>query len=203
MERPGSCTANTWCASRVRCSRLACGAHARASTRARRLTLAGPTAHRLSLTGRPLADRESMRAQRRQLDEQERARRSRSTKTCRNPLFGLFRCRYPRKLPNRLPIRRPAFGGSKRQLPRAHSSRKHRRLDGFWADAVWRQKRIGHSDGSCVRRGPRSRCGLFLHVPIWHSRVVADPSSSRRSAAPAHTTPSLDWRRRFTSAAPA
>ena len=78
-----------------------------------------------------------------------------------------------------------AFAGSKRQPPTAHSSSKHGRLDGPWADAVWRQKRIGHRDWTCVRRGPRSRCGLFLHVPIWHSRVVADPSSSRRSAAPA------------------
>lgn len=50
---------------------------------------------------------------------------------------------------------------------------------------VWRQKRIRQGAWTCARRGRWSRCGLFLHVPIWHSRVVADPSSSSRSAAPA------------------
>ena len=111
-----------------------------------------------------------------------RAGRSASAETCRNPLFGLFRCRYPCRLPNRLPIR-GLVSGSKRQPRRAHSSSKHGRLHGSGADAVWRQKRIRHGDCTCARRGPRSRCGLFLHVPIWHpawSRIRAVAAVQQR-----------------------
>ena len=83
-----------------------CGVHARASTRARRPALAGLTAHRVSLTGRPFG--------RIQASAEEALGRAGArakvavAKTCRNPLFGLFSCRYPRRLPNRVPIVRLA-----------------------------------------------------------------------------------------------
>jgi hypothetical protein len=107
------------------------------------------------------------------------------------PLFGLVCCRYPRTLSNRLPIRR-LVRRSKRQPPNASLSSNHGRPDGLWADALWRQKRIRHDERTCVRLSSRSRCAFSCMCPIWHLRVVADPSSNRRQQHQPHATPGLD-----------
>ena len=119
-----------------------------------------------------------------------------SAETRRNPLFGLFRCRYPCRLPNRLPIR-GLVSGSKRQPRRAHSSSKHGGLHGSGADAVWRQKRIRH--GACPLRSARAAVTLRSLLACAHlaPRVVADPSSSSCSAAPPQHEPRLRLRLRL------